>query len=36
MDSDHVSVRLTARQRSIVEGCDAPRSLAEFMVRARK
>ncbi len=34
MDSDHVSVRLTARQRAIVEACDIPRSLAELMERA--
>ncbi|MCY4573997.1 MAG: hypothetical protein OXF01_14480 [Gemmatimonadetes bacterium] len=34
MGSDHVSVRLTARQRDIVAACDVPRSLAELMERA--
>ena len=34
MDGDQVPVRLTARQRAIVEACDVPRSLAELMERA--
>ena len=34
VDGDHVSVRLTSRQRAIVEACDVPRSLAELMERA--
>lgn len=34
MASDHVLVRLTKRQRGIVDACDVPRSLAELMERA--
>ena len=34
MDGDQVAVRLTARQRAIVEACDVPRSMAELMQRA--
>ena len=34
MGSDQVLVRLTKRQRAIVEACDVPRSLAELMERA--
>lgn len=34
MASDHVLVRLTKRQRAIVDACDVPRSLAELMERA--
>ena len=34
MDGDHVAIRLTARQRAIVEACDVPRSLKDLMERA--
>ena len=34
MDGDHAGIRLTARQRAIVEACDVPRSLKELMERA--
>lgn len=34
MASDHALVRLTSRQRAIVDACDVPRSLAELMERA--
>ena len=34
MASDQVAIRLTARQRAIVEACNVPRSLAELMERA--
>ena len=33
MDGDQVAVRLTARQRAIVEARDIPRSMAELMQR---
>ena len=32
--ADQVAMRLTARQRAIVEACEIPRSLAELMERA--
>ena len=32
--ADQVAMRLTARQRAIVEACEVPRSLAELMGRA--
>ena len=32
--ADQVAMRLTARQRAIVEACEVPRSLAELMERA--
>ena len=34
MDGDHVGIRLTARQRAIVEACEVPRSLKELMEHA--
>ena len=34
LDSDQVGMRLTARQRAIVEACEVPRRLAELMERA--
>ena len=34
MDGDHAALRLSARQRAILEACDVPRSLAELMERA--
>ena len=34
LDGDQVAVRLTSRQRAIVEACDVPRSMAELMQRA--
>ena len=34
LNSDHVRLRLTTRQRTILDACDVPRSLTELMERA--